>query len=163
MIKIVSGGQTGVDRAALDVALKLDIPCGGWCPKGRLAADGIIPVRYPLKETTSATYSQRTRRNIEDSDATLVLTYGTSFGGTALTIQLATEMDKPLRTVDMNNRPDASRIRRWIRSRSIKVLNVAGPRENRHEKTYERAVAFLEKILASLSSERISRKEGTRK
>src|SRR5262245_51361441 len=71
--KIVSGGQTGVDRAALDVALELGIPCGGWCPKGRLAEDGPIPERYPLKETTLRVYPQRTEWNVRDSDGTLVL------------------------------------------------------------------------------------------
>jgi predicted Rossmann-fold nucleotide-binding protein len=72
--RIISGGQTGVDRAALDVALELGIPCGGWCPKGRLAEDGSIDLRYPLKETNSSEYRERTEKNVEDSDGTLILT-----------------------------------------------------------------------------------------
>src|SRR6266571_9073801 len=80
--KIVSGGQTGVDRAALDVALELGIPCGGWCPRGRRAEDGIIPERYPLIETPTTAYPQRTERNVRDSDGTLVLTVGRADGGT---------------------------------------------------------------------------------
>src|SRR5947209_11260398 len=86
--KIVSGGQTGVDRAALDVALELGLPCGGWCPKGRRSEGGRIPERYPLRETTSAAYPARTRRNVLYSDGTLVLTNGPPTGGTALTIEL---------------------------------------------------------------------------
>lgn len=89
MIKIISGGQTGVDRAALDAALQLGIPCGGWCPKGRKAKDGPIPDRYPLKETESGSYPVRTEMNVRDSDGTLILTWGRPTGGTALTVRLA--------------------------------------------------------------------------
>ena len=83
--KIVSGGQTGVDRAALDVALELGIPCGGWCPRGRRAEDGALSARYPLMETPSDDYVQRTTWNIRDSDGTLILTRGEPTGGTAQT------------------------------------------------------------------------------
>lgn len=72
-LKIVSGGQTGVDRAALDVALELGLPCGGWCPKGRKAEDGVIHSRYPLKETPSEEYNERTTWNVRDSDGTLIV------------------------------------------------------------------------------------------
>ena len=82
LTRIVSGGQTGVDRAALDVALELSIPCGGWCPKGRKAEDGALPARYPLKETPSEEYAQRTTWNVRDSDGTLILTHGAPTGGT---------------------------------------------------------------------------------
>src|SRR5437660_8982603 len=94
--KLISGGQTGVDRAALDVAIELGLPCGGWCPKGRRAEDGRIPGRYPLKETPSWVYPQRTEWNIRDSDGTLVLTLSRATGGTALTIHLAKSMRKPV-------------------------------------------------------------------
>src|SRR5436305_1193025 len=83
---IFSGGQTGVDRAALDVALELGIPCSGWCPRGRRAEDGTIPPRYPLQETRSLAYPVRTRWNVRDSDGTLILTRGRPDRGTALTI-----------------------------------------------------------------------------
>ncbi|MFQ5587063.1 MAG: putative molybdenum carrier protein, partial [Thermodesulfobacteriota bacterium] len=92
---IVSGGQTGVDRAALDVALELGIRCGGWCPKGRLAEDGVIDSRYHLDETGSKSYSQRTEWNVRDSDGTLILTVEEPTGGTALTIRAAEELGKP--------------------------------------------------------------------
>src|SRR6266851_4977853 len=93
--KIISGGQTGVDRAALDVALELGIPCGGWCPKGRRAEDGRIPKRYPLVETPTPAYPVRTEWNVRDSDGTLVLARGQASGGTALTIEFATDYGKP--------------------------------------------------------------------
>src|SRR6266508_6387099 len=93
--KIVSGGQTGVDRAALDVALELGMPCGGWCPQGRRAEDGRIDDRYPLNETPWDGYPQRTEWNVRDSDGTLILTCGESDRGTALTVRLAQERNKP--------------------------------------------------------------------
>src|SRR5438876_1977372 len=87
--KIISGGQTGVDRAALDVALELGIPCGGWCPQGRRAEDGVIPARYPLRETPWWGYPQRTEWNVRDSDGTLILAEGEPDRGTVLTRELA--------------------------------------------------------------------------
>src|SRR5205823_7624375 len=128
--KIISGGQTGVDRAALDVALELDLPCGGWCPRGRRAEDGPIETRYPLRETPSALYPVRTRWNVRDSDGTLILVRGRPDRGTALTRELAEAMRKPLLVVDLDDElcPDA--VRRWIEQNGIAVLNVAGPRES---------------------------------
>src|SRR4030042_3461464 len=93
--RIISGGQTGVDRAALDVAFELDIPCGGWCPKGRKAEEGPIDTRYPLQETVSVRYPIRTERNVRESDGTLILTWGKPSGGTALTIKFAQKNKKP--------------------------------------------------------------------
>src|SRR3954447_23558628 len=99
--KLISGGQTGVDRAALDVALALGIPCGGWCPKGRKAEDGPIPERYPLTETPSGSYSQRTRWNVRDADATLILTWGQPTSGTLLTVNACRGTDKPHLVLDL--------------------------------------------------------------
>src|SRR5262245_38660861 len=129
-IKIISGGQTGVDRAALDAALELGIPCGGNCPRGRLAADGTIPDRYPLTEIASDDYSVRTKANVLDADGTLILNYGQSLtGGTAFTAEIASEFGKPLLIVDMNNPRYASEVVAWLHSNKIHTLNVAGPRE----------------------------------
>jgi len=146
--KIISGGQTGVDRAALDVALELGIPCGGWCPKGRRAEDGRIPDLYPLQEASSPDYPLRTRMNVEDSDGTLVLTSGPPRGGTALTLKLARKLRKPFLPVDLDRDPDPSVLRPWLREHRILILNVAGPREGEASGIYEQASAFLRRALA---------------
>ena len=146
--KIVSGGQTGVDRAALDVALELGISCGGWCPKGRLAEDSPIAPRYPLVETPSAEYWQRTERNVRDSDGTLVLTRGMPTEGTAYTIDIASKTGKPCLVLDLNGAPDASAVRRWAGAQDIRVLNVAGPRESKRPGIYAEASEFLRKAFS---------------
>ena len=91
----MSGGQTGVDRAALDIALEGGIDCGGWCPRGRRAEDGVIPLCYPLTECESKQYRVRTERNVLDSDATLIIKHGRLIGGSALTAQLANNINDP--------------------------------------------------------------------
>jgi len=145
--KIISGGQTGVDRAALDVAVELEIPCGGWCPKGRRAEDGVIPDQYPLEETSSAEYPLRTGLNVQDSDGTLILTCGSPRGGTALTIKLAQKHRKPYLMVDLSAEEDVSRIQGWVKKSKIRILNVAGPREGEAPGIYVRAFYFLKRIL----------------
>jgi hypothetical protein len=145
--KIVSGGQTGVDRAALDVALALGIPCGGWCPRGRAAEDGPIPARYPLQETGSRDYAERTRRNVIDSDGTLILTIGALHGGTLLTAKLAEKNGKPHLVVDLASPPVPGKIHSWIRGYEISVLNVAGPRETQHPVVHAMASGFLDELL----------------
>ncbi len=145
--KIISGGQTGVDRAALDVALALGIPCGGWCPKGRRAEDGTIPAHYPLMETTSKDYRVRTRRNVRDSDGTLILTRGPVSGGTALTRRLTKELDKPCLVIDLAQRPRASDVRAWLAYNNIRALNVAGPRESSQAGIHAQAQRYLRRVL----------------
>ena len=147
-LKIVSGGQTGVDRAALEVALRLGIPCGGWCPRGRRAEDGTIPSRYPLVETPAARYPQRTEWNVRDSDGTLVLHAGGPRGGTALTLRLAGRQGKPVLRVDLDAAPDPVALSEWLASRGIRVLNVAGPRESECPGVGGRAARFLEAALS---------------
>jgi Circularly permutated YpsA SLOG family len=146
--RIVSGGQTGVDRAALDVALDLGVPCGGWCPHGRRAEDGAVPARYPLVETPSSGYPQRTAWNVRDSDATLVLTRGRPRGGTALTLRLASRAGRPALAVDLDRTPDARAVAAWLRSVDVGVLNVAGPRESDAPGIGASAAAFLRRLLA---------------
>lgn len=145
--KVVSGGQTGVDRAALDTALDLGLPCGGWCPLGRRAEDGGIPERYPLTETASPSYPERTERNVRDSDGTLVLTRGTPRGGTALTLRLARRHGRPSLVVDLDDPPQPETVRAWLRDQSIAVLNVAGPRESEAPGIHDAASRYLEAVL----------------
>ncbi len=149
--KIISGGQTGVDRAALDVALELGLPCGGWCPKGRRAEDGPLPLHYPLTETPSWAYPQRTKWNVRDSDGTLVLARGATAGGTALTIELARRYGKPCLVVDMAEQPGAVQVRVWAQSHQVRLLNVAGPRESESPGIYAQAAQLLRELLSGTS------------
>lgn len=130
---IVSGGQTGVDRAALDFAIANRIEHGGWAPRGRLAEDGPIAPRYRLRETPSPGYAQRTEWNVRDSDATLVFSLATeTTGGTRLTIELAERLGKPwLRLAASAAKPvaaHAAALRGWLDVHRVETLNVAGPR-----------------------------------
>jgi hypothetical protein len=148
--KVVSGGQTGVDRAALDAALALHVPCGGWCPRGRLAEDGPIDRRYPLAETPEEDYAVRTEWNVRDSDGTLVLTHGRPSGGTALTIAVARRLGRPLLVLDLAGAPAPAAARRWVEAEGIAVLNVAGPRESQRPGIHRRARRYLERALTSI-------------
>jgi hypothetical protein len=129
-MRIISGGQTGVDRAALDAAMELGIPHGGACPRGRLAEDGRIPDRYQLHELDSREYWVRTERNVLQSDATLILCRGRLSGGTELTLQMARQHGRPCLVVDLDGTPDAAEVCRWLKEQDVETLNVAGPRES---------------------------------
>jgi hypothetical protein len=131
VIRIVSGGQTGADRGALDAAIALGLPHGGWCPGGRRAEDGAIPDKYLLVETGSRHYAVRTERNVIDSDGTLIVIRGRLQGGSALTARLARARGKPYLIVDVTrDAAGAGELRDWLREHAIAVLNVAGPRES---------------------------------
>lgn len=147
--RIVSGGQTGVDRAAIDVALELGYACGGWCPLGRRAEDGPIPDRYPLRETPTADYAERTEWNVRDTDGTLVLCQAKPTGGTALTIRLARQHKKPCLVIDLRQPAEVKEVRTWLRQHRIQALNVAGPRESSSKGIYLLATIYLRQILAS--------------
>lgn len=145
-LKIVSGGQTGVDRAALDAAHDLAKASGGWCPRGRRAEDGPIPAHYPLVETPSSDYKQRTRLNVQDSDGTLIITEGVLSGGTRLTANIAVELGRPLLTVDAM-KPDLDAVDAWLSEHTIQTLNVAGPRESQRPGVYALAYAIVTALL----------------
>jgi hypothetical protein len=147
--RIVSGGQTGVDRAALDAAIRHDISHGGWCPKGRRAEDGTIPARYLLRETASSNYPERTERNVVDSDATLVLNQGPLDGGSLYTWELARQYRKPRFLIDLGSVVDPAVVRAWIGESAIRVLNVAGPRESKRPGIYLLSAAVLDRLLAA--------------
>ncbi len=145
--KLLSGGQTGVDRAALDVALELGISCGGWCPRGRKAEDGPLPARYPLTETATEDYECRTEWNVRDADGTLILAQGPLRGGTALTAELTGRYARPLLVIDLAQPPPCAAVEQWLEQHRIGVLNVAGPRESGQPGSYAQAVAWLRRLL----------------
>jgi hypothetical protein len=144
---VVSGGQTGVDRAALDAAIAAGVPHGGWCPRGRRAEDGPIVARYALREHASSDYAARTEANVIDSDGTLILADDALSGGTALTREYAARHAKPLLVVDLATPPDVAAVRAWIEAHDLRVLNVAGPRESQRPGIGARARAFLDRLL----------------
>lgn len=146
--RLVSGGQTGVDRAALDAARECGLGLGGWCPRGRRAEDGRVPDAYPLRETRTADYRERTRRNVLTSDATLVLTRGMPTGGTAYTLGVARRADKPSLVIDLDDPPAFETVRGWLAANHVAALNVAGPRESLQPGIHEQARAFLRRLLA---------------
>ena len=164
--KIISGGQTGADRAALDFAIRYNIPYGGWVPKGRRTEDGTLPEIYQLQEMPTDEYSKRTEKNIVDSDATLILSHASLTGGSALTQSLAEKHGKPCIHIDLSKvdiRKAALIINIWIQRYKIKVLNVAGPRASKDPIIYQATLDLLEAVLAkreSLKRARASRLKG---
>jgi len=149
--KIVSGGQTGADRAALDVALERGLAIGGWVARGRLAEDGAIPPRYTgLREADSTDPAVRTRLNVRDSDATLIVSHGPLSGGSLLTSQEATRLGKPLLHLDLaalGHAHAVARLQEWLRSVEPATLNVAGPRASHDPAIAERVAALMRKAL----------------
>lgn len=148
--KIISGGQTGVDRAALDVALAHGIPVGGWCPHGRRAEDGPISDQYPLQETPSEAYEQRTAWNVRDSDGTLIIASAPLEGGTALTQSEAEARGKPVLHVRPDDSVPVPMIRAWGTENDVRILNVAGPRASEEEGIYGAARETLDALLETL-------------
>lgn len=153
-MKIVSGAQTGVDRAALDAALESSAEVGGWCPEGRIAEDGIIPEKYPVKELPGSGYRQRTKRNVIDSDGTVIIYFGYPSGGTEQTIVFCIKEKKPYLLIDAEEIPveRASRkVEEFIARKSILVLNVAGPRAGGEARAYEYAKKVIQGVLQNNS------------
>ncbi|MYZ52382.1 putative molybdenum carrier protein [Malikia spinosa] len=145
--RIVSGGQTGADRAALDWAHRHGVPHGGWCPKGRLAADGPLPAHYPLQETESAGYRQRTKLNVRDSDATLILNRGPLDGGTLQTLRFARMLGKPHLVIQLDELTldeAVKQVRAWLSEGRFSALNVAGPREEKRPGIHASVRALLD-------------------
>jgi hypothetical protein len=150
LARIISGGQTGVDLAALDAALAAGFPCGGWVPRGRFNEDGPIDPRYPVQETDSQKLALRTEWNVRDSDATLILSRGALSGGSALTQRLAQRYAKPCLHIDLAAlSPDeaVSRISDWLEEIESAVLNVAGPRRSNDAEIYALAYRVIAVLL----------------
>lgn len=153
-LEIVSGGQTGVDRGALEAALATGVPCGGWCPRGREAEDGPIPERYPLRELDGG-YEQRTRRNVEDSDGTLIVYFGELEGGTEFTLDCCLRLRRPYHLVDATETScwhAARRANGFVVGQGVRRLNVAGPRASRQPHAHAYTRRTLELLLAGSSS-----------
>ena len=149
--KIVSGGQTGADRAALDAAIEANFQIGGWVPAGRSAEDGVISLRYPnLIETPSSDVAERTRKNVLDSDATLIVSHGSIAGGTKLTMDYANEIRRPLKLVDLDQISEIvafEEIRKWLETSGISTLNVAGPRASEDPEIYDAVFNLMTHLL----------------
>ena len=149
--KVISGGQTGVDRAGLDAALNAAIPIGGYCPKGRIAEDGTIPAKYPMIELESPDTYYRTEQNVIKSDGTLILNKGPLSEGTKLTVDFTVKYGKPCLIVQLEKPIDPVHVTRWIREQFISVLNIAGPRESKlPEGIYNEACTYLDNVFTRL-------------
>lgn len=155
-IKIVSGGQSGVDRAALDFAIQHALEHGGWCPRGRLAEDGVIPPVYRLRETESTEFDERTQKNVLDSDATLIVVRVKELsGGTAFTKTCAEHQGRPLLVVCEKDgvASGADAISKFLRLNQVRTLNVAGPRESQAPGLGK----FVRELLATVLAAKLGR------
>lgn len=151
-MKIISGGQTGADRAALDVAIELGMDYGGAVPRGRMAEDGPIAPKYDkMTELNDPDYDVRTKKNVLDADATIVFTYKTIGSGSVLTVELAEEAQKPYLHIDLSKRTDLEaieEIREWLKSVHPGILNIAGSRESTSKGIYFRVLNILKAVLS---------------
>jgi hypothetical protein len=153
--QIISGGQTGVDRGALDAALDAGFPCGGSCPKGRRAEDGEIAARYPLTEMPTAEYRPRTRQNVVDGDGTLILFWRELTGGTRETLLIAEALGKPVLTLDLAAKSIADaavEAAAFVDLNRIATLNVAGPRESSHRGAAVAACTLVAEMLRRVAA-----------
>jgi len=152
-LKIISGGQTGVDRAALDVAFRHAIECGGWCPGGRLDEFGKIPDHYPLQELQGGGFTERTLQNVKDSDGTVVVYCDHLRGGNEQTVRFGLELHRPHQLIDASKisaKGAAKLIGDFVDKNKINILNVAGPRESEWPEGYDYAFRVLDIFLAAL-------------
>jgi hypothetical protein len=152
-MKIISGGQTGVDRAALDAVLRHGIESGGWCPTGRLDEFGRIPDCYPLKELENGGFTERTLQNVKDSDGTVIIYPGKLSGGSEQTLHFCVDQRRPHEVIDASNvstEKAAQLIAEFVRENKIDILNVAGPRASEWPEGYDYAFRTLDSFLDAL-------------
>ena len=153
-LKVISGGQTGVDRAAFDVALEHGIECGGWCPTGRLDEFGKIPSHYPVQELQCGGFTERTLQNVKDSDGTVVIHPGELRGGTEQTVRFCVELRRPHQLIDaskLSAEGAAKLIGDFVREDKIGILNIAGPRQSEWPEGYAYAFRVLGAFLQHYS------------
>lgn len=151
-MKIISGGQTGADRAALDAAIELGLSHGGWVPAGRWAEDGPLPQCYNLQETGSREPAARTELNVCDADATLIFSHGALSGGSALTLSLARRYGKPVLHLDLLLQSEAAavaEITAWCNEIRPDTLNVAGPRASNDPLIYDAVARVMRAVFES--------------
>ncbi len=151
-MRIISGGQTGVDRAALDAAMVSNVDCGGWCPEGRKAEDGRIPEQYLVTELKGAGYQERTLKNVLDSDGTVIISFGTPTGGTEQTLLFCIEHYKPHILIDaemVSIQTASGRVKGFVSDHGVTLLNVAGPRASGEPRAYEYAYQVIARVLSS--------------
>jgi hypothetical protein len=149
--KIISGGQTGTDQAALDAAIKAGIPHGGWISKGRLTESGKLPEKFLLQEMPTESNSARTEQNVIDSDGTLIISHGPLSGGSEYTREMALKHNRPNIHIDLNEASEPNAVKsvlRWIKKYKIEILNVAGPRASQDPHIYQAALQLIEKVLS---------------
>lgn len=147
--KIISGGQTGADRAALDAAIKLGIPHGGWIPKGRLTEKGPLPDKYNLMEMPSTSYSSRTEQNVIDANGTLIISHGKLTEGSDYTRKMAIKHHRPWLHINLNKTPAfkaANLVSSWTKENTIEILNIAGPRASKDQRIYQDVSKLIESI-----------------
>jgi hypothetical protein len=147
--KIISGAQTGADRAGIDAAIESGYEYGGWLPKGRKSEDGTVPEKYTkLQEMTRGGYPKRTEQNVIDSDGTVIFTYGKLTTGSALTRKFANQHKKPCLHIDLDIIKDpVSVIKDWAIEWGIKVLNVAGRSASKAPGIYDQVKDIINQIL----------------
>jgi len=145
-LTFISGGQTGVDRAVLDFCLSKRLPCGGWCPKGRMAEDGTIDPAYPVRELPGASYEERTFANVADSDATVILYQGKLTGGTLKSHQYASRLNKPILLINLKEVTPGKAITlflEFIKQAGASRVNFSGPRQSEWDQAYDLCTTFL--------------------
>jgi Circularly permutated YpsA SLOG family len=164
--KLISRGQTGVDRAALDAALRYGIECGGWCPAGRLDEFGRIPARYPLMELEGGGFDERTMQNVKDADGTLIICQGEPRGGTWFTLECCRQLHSPSQVIDASSVSAghaARSIADFVRVHDIGTLNVAGPRESEWPEGHAYTVRVLDIFLGKKERKKRAKKEKVRR
>ena len=151
--KIISGGQTGADQAALDIAIELGIPYDGWIPKHRITEDGSLPDKYRLKEMPTISYQARTDKNIMESDATLIFSHGQLTGGSKYTLEMGLQYKRPCLHINLdeyNAFQATQEIHTWINEKKIEILNIAGPRASKDSKIYQAVKDIVKAVIKRL-------------